>query len=430
MVYPTDTNIPQGSGDVNTRAGMPSETSEGVRCESRKDPSDMARNDRRRAAHRSRLRLRIDLHGTARSSGSSSAKSKPPDVAVLMSGGVDSSVAALLLRYQGVECAGVFLRLAESVAEMRAPDGADDARDVAAWLGIPFYILDFMDAFEKEVVDRFVSSYLRGDTPNPCIECNRRVKIGGFLGRAAAMGIARVATGHYARVSHGSEGGRHLLLKGMDDSKDQSYMLYALSQEQLARTIFPLGSLTKRESRELAEAHGLTNARKKDSQDICFVQDGDFRRFIEMRAKDVGCAKPGLIVDAKGKELGSHRGAFRYTLGQRKGLGVALGYPAYVIGKSVEDNIVIVGGEQELYAKTLYATGINLIAAGRLVGATRVEARSRYRQRARPATAWQTGADELRVSFDEPQRALTPGQAVVLYDGDVVIGGGTIARVV
>ncbi|MDR2670680.1 MAG: tRNA 2-thiouridine(34) synthase MnmA [Oscillospiraceae bacterium] len=349
---------------------------------------------------------------------------------IAMSGGVDSSVAAWLTKASGVVCAGAMMKLYHNEDIGRDRDrgcctlaDAEDARAVAFRLGIPFYVFNFADNFAVQVMEKFVKSYRSGRTPNPCIDCNRYLKFDCFLRRAREMGMDAIVTGHYARVTYDG-GGRYLLKKGLDAAKDQSYVLYAMTQAQLARTRLPLGALCKAEVREIARAQGFVNAGKPDSQDICFVPDGDYARFIESYT---GRACPaGRFVDAQGRDLGAHRGIIHYTVGQRRGLGLVGERPYYVCGLHPEDDTVVVGPSEALYTRTLYARDINLIAADRLDGPVRAGVKIRYKQPEQPATVRQLDEDTLQVTFDTPQRAVTPGQAVVLYDGDTVLGGGTI----
>ncbi len=355
-------------------------------------------------------------------------------IMVAMSGGVDSSVAALLVKQAGLEAVGVTLSLHREEREEMFPgektccsvDDVNDARRVCARLGLPFYVFNFQEAFREQVIDRFVSAYCRGETPNPCIDCNRHVKFGKLLQRAAETGFDGVATGHYARVERDGASGRVLLKTGRDAGKDQSYMLYSLTQEQLARTMFPLGGLTKAQVRELAEENGLINARKRDSQDICFVPDGDYAAFIEGYRKEP--FPGGDFIGMAGEVYGRHKGIIRYTVGQRKGLGLSFPQPMYVTKIDPYKNTVTLAPGEALFSRTVTARSVNLIACERLPGPVRAQVKLRYRHAPQPALVEQTGEDTLRATFDEPQRAATPGQALVIYDGDTVIGGGVIAR--
>ncbi len=361
---------------------------------------------------------------------------------IAMSGGVDSSVAAWLMREAGYDCIGATMKLlgddVSSLCKGGCPDGdavagspsclvnedVEDAKSVAFSLGMPHHVLDFSDSFKEDVIDYFVKSYDMGCTPNPCVECNRRMKFGRLMDAARDLGCDCVATGHYARIEYDDGSGRWLLKKALDKGKDQSYFLYALTQEQLAHTRFPLGRMTKDEARIIAAEHGFVNAKKHDSQDICFVPDGKYAEFIESYT---GRRYPeGDFVDVDGNVLGRHKGIIRYTVGQRKGLGIALGEPAYVLRINTSDNTVVLGTNEELFTRTLEADHVNLISCERIDNPMRVKAKIRNRHKEQWATAEQIAADRLRITFDEPQRAVTPGQAVVLYDGDVVVGGGTI----
>jgi tRNA-specific 2-thiouridylase len=360
---------------------------------------------------------------------------------IAMSGGVDSSVAAWLMREHGCDCIGVTLKLFDrddvqgeepscrtglSVVHKGCCSLSDvnDAKLVAHHLGMPHYVLNFAEDFRDQVIRRFIETYEAGATPNPCIDCNRYIKFDLLLRRSTQIGFDIMATGHYARVEHDAGSGRFLLKKGVDGKKDQSYVLYATTQEQLALCRFPLGGLTKQEVRDLAAAHGFINAAKHDSQDICFVPDGDYGGFIE---RYTGKRYPeGDIIDGNGVVLGRHKGFVRYTLGQRRGLGVAAGTPLYVADKSAAANTVTMGPESSLYTEFLLADRINLIAWAELKKPLRVRVKTRYLQAEQDGVVEQTGADRIRIDFDKPQRAVTPGQAVVFYDGDVVVGGGTI----
>jgi tRNA-specific 2-thiouridylase len=353
---------------------------------------------------------------------------------IAMSGGVDSSVAAALTLDSGRECIGVTLKLysdddieKESRRRFRgccSLSDINDARGVAFRLGMPHYVLNFTEEFRKQVIGRFIETYRNGATPNPCIDCNRYIKFEKLLERAARLDFDCIVTGHYARIEKDNATGRFLLRKSVDQKKDQSYVLYTLTQKQLEHTLLPLGTLTKPEVRKIAEEKRFINAHKSDSQDICFVPGGDYGKFIEHYTGKGG--EEGNIVDETGRILGKHRGIIRYTLGQRRGLGIAGNEPLYVSAKSPEHNTVTVGKENSLYSKTLNACDINLIACDKIEKALRVQVKTRYQQKEQWASAEQTGENTLRLDFDEPQRALTPGQAAVLYDGEYVVGGGTI----
>ena len=340
---------------------------------------------------------------------------------VAMSGGVDSSVAALLVQQAGYEAVGVTLRLH---GEGQGPDPAEDARAAAARLGLDFQVLDFSGSFREQVVERFVAAYQRGETPNPCIDCNRYVKFGRLMAWAREQGFAKVASGHYARVEQDAETGRWLLKKGLDPRKDQSYVLYALTQEELSMLLLPLGGLTKAQVRQLAQDQGFANAGKQESQDICFIPDGDYAGFIQRYAGRG--FPPGAFVGTAGQVYGEHKGIIHYTVGQRKGLGLSFPQPMYVCALLPEENQVVLGAGEELFARRLRARDLNLIDRESLEEPLEVTAKIRYGQREQPATAVQTGPDTLEVVFREPQRAITKGQAVVLYRGDTVVGGGTI----
>jgi len=301
---------------------------------------------------------------------------------------------------------------------------ADDAARVCGMIGIPFYVFDFTEDFRREVIGRFVSEYAAGRTPNPCIDCNRYLKYDRLFRRMESLGFDSVVTGHYARTCRDDETGRWLLKRAVDAHKDQSYVLYSLTQKQLAHTTFPLGKYRKTEVREIAEANGFVNARKRDSQDICFVPDGKYAEFIESYE---GRAWPaGDFVDTDGNTLGRHEGIIRYTVGQRKGLGRAFGKPMYVVDVRPESNEVVLGADSDLYHDEVRVRNVNLISVASLGQPVRVTAKIRYNQKDSPASAVQAGDDEIVITFDEPQRAVTRGQAAVMYDGDIVVGGGTI----
>lgn len=349
---------------------------------------------------------------------------------IAMSGGVDSSVAALLTLEHGFDCVGSMMKLfSNEEVDCREKSccsltDADDARAVANKLGIPFYVFNFSDVFKEKVIHRFVEIYQNGGTPNPCIDCNRFLKFGKLLHRAHETGRNYLVTGHYAQIKKDLASDRFLLKKSVDLEKDQSYVLYAMTQDQLKHTLLPLGGMTKSQTREIAIDNGFVNAKKQDSQDICFVPNGNYADFIN---KYTG--KPpakGQFLDTDGSYLGEHKGIIYYTIGQRRGLGLSGQHPMYVCSVCAEANTVTVGTTDKLNAKTLIARDINLIPIKQLDSAIKVHAKLRYKQVEQPATVWQLDSDTLRIEFDAPQRAPAKGQAVVLYDGDLVIGGGTI----
>lgn len=347
---------------------------------------------------------------------------------VAMSGGVDSSVAAYQMIQAGYRCLGANMRLHQDAGTgphaCRARRDTEDAARAAAELGIPCEVLVYTAEFQKRVVDKFIRVYEEGGTPNPCIDCNRFLKFGRLLEEARSRGLDCVATGHYARIEYDGRSGRYLLKKALDEAKDQSYVLYMLTQEQLAHIRFPLGGMEKRQVRELAEKLGLANAEKRDSQDICFVPDGDYAAFME---RATGKAyPPGDFLDREGRTVGRHRGAVRYTLGQRKGLALAMGEPVYVCGKDMATNTVTVGPDSALYRRLVRVGELNWISIPELAAPLRVQVKLRYRQKEQWAAARPGAEGEILLEFDEPQRAVTPGQAAVLYHGDTVVGGGTI----
>jgi tRNA-specific 2-thiouridylase len=366
-------------------------------------------------------------------------------IAVAMSGGVDSSTVAALLVRQGHNVVGLTMqlwnqrRLPELAPEGGVPSGPGrccslddvyDARRVAEQIGIPYYVVNFEQQFEEQVVKPFVEEYLAGRTPIPCTLCNNYIKFDRFLEMAEAVGARQMATGHYARIHLDEASGRYQLLRAVDDSKDQTYFLFGLTQEQLARTMFPLGELTKREVRELARSMNLPVAAKGDSQEICFVPNGDYAAFLRAYLEETGVPKKrtrGAIVTSDGRTLGEHEGVHNFTVGQRRGLGVATGEPLYVIATDARRQRVIVGGNDELLRARFFAKGVNWISIAGLAEPTRAQVKIRNKHVAAPATLHATGdAARVEVVFDQPQRAVTPGQGAVFYDGELVLGGGWI----
>ena len=347
-------------------------------------------------------------------------------VLVAMSGGVDSSAAAALLVQQGYDCDGAMLKLAPNEdSRCCSADDAEDARQAATRLGMRFYVFNETDRFRRCVMDRFTAEYAAGRTPNPCIDCNRELKFGALLDRALTLGYDYIATGHYARGAYDAESGRYRLLRGVERRKDQSYVLYQLTQHQLAHLLLPVGDYDKPAIRDKAREAGLDNADKGDSQDICFVPDGDYVTFLQRQGLTL---TPGDFLDEAGRVLGRPRGLPCYTIGQGKGLGVAVGRHVYVLEKDQVHNAIVLGADAALYASSLLASHVNWISGQISAMPVRCAAKTRYSQVETPCTAYPLPDGGLRVVFDQPQRAITAGQAVVLYDGEEVLGGGTIEK--
>ncbi len=335
-----------------------------------------------------------------------------------MSGGVDSSVAAKILLNNGYNVTGVTLQLYGDLND------CEDAKAVSEKLNIPHLSVDFKDKFKELVIEYFINEYIAGNTPNPCNMCNKTIKFGAMLDWAAANGFDKIATGHYARIER-SPNGRYLLKKAADLSKDQSYVLYCLTQNQLAHTLFPLGDKTKAEVRQIAAENGFINANRPDSQDICFVPDGDYAAFIEEYTGKI--TEAGNYINEKGEILGKHKGVICYTIGQRKGLGIALGKPQFVISKNAETGEVVLGDEESLFYRKVFVKELNFIPFDKLEGKMRIKAKLRYRHTEQPAVIYPY-EDGIMVEFDSPQRAPSSGQAAVFYDGDIVVGGGIIVK--
>lgn len=355
-----------------------------------------------------------------------------PTVVVAMSGGVDSSVAAALLVEQGYNVIGIMMRLWAEVGcgvgstnKCCTPEAVEDARMVADVLGIPFYLLNVERPFKQHVVDYFIEGYVRGITPNPCLECNRHIRLGVLYRHARALGADYLATGHYARVRR-LPNGTYQLLRAVDRHKDQSYVLHMVTQEHLAHLLFPVGEYTKAEVREMARERGLPTASRNESQDLCFVHDGDYRRFLRQWAN--GAIRPGPIMRRDGTVLGEHQGLPFYTIGQRKGLGIAYKEPLYVLELDAENNAVIVGTRDELGITEAWVERVHWIAGVPPAGALRVAVKIRYRAQEVPATLIPQDGDRVLIQFDRPMRDVTPGQGAVFYDGDVCLGGGIFVR--
>jgi tRNA-specific 2-thiouridylase len=366
-------------------------------------------------------------------------------IAVAMSGGVDSSAAAAILKAQGHELVGFTMQLWNqrrgiSVDENGDPlpsrccslDDVYDARRVAEEVGFPFYVLNLESDFERDVVQPFIASYLNGETPIPCVSCNSRLKFASLDRLAASLGCEKVATGHYARVEYDAATSRYRLLRGRNLQKDQSYFLWELTQDQLSRALFPLGEMSKLEVRDVARQHSLAVAEKQESQEICFVPDGDYAGFIDRYLDAEGAADriphEGDLVDSTGEVIGTHTGIHRYTIGQRRGIGIAAERPLYVISIDPAKNRVVVGSQEELLSREFTAAGVNWVAFDSPREPVRADVRVRYRHEAAPATITSLKNSRVQVRFDEPQRAITPGQATVFYCGDEVVGGGWIVK--
>jgi tRNA-specific 2-thiouridylase len=363
-------------------------------------------------------------------------------IAVAMSGGVDSSTVAAMLRAEGHDVIGLTMQLwnqrrlaghegmPESVqGRCCSLDDVYDARRVAETIGIPYYVVNHEERFERDVVQPFVQEYLSGRTPIPCSLCNNHLKFDQLLIVARQIGADKVATGHYAQVAWSEQNGRWLLKRSADKAKDQTYFLFGLTQEQLSRTLFPLGGMTKPEVRELARKHGLVIAEKPDSQEICFVPGGDYKAFLDAYLSEQGGAPletVGEMVTSDGRVIGEHSGVHNFTVGQRKGLGLATGSPLYVIQIKNDTRQVVVGNDEQLYSRTLRARRVNLISVADLPEPMRVAVKIRHKHQPAPAVIESEGPDQILVTFDEAQRAITPGQAAVFYDGDVVVGGGWV----
>ncbi|MEG2787757.1 MAG: tRNA 2-thiouridine(34) synthase MnmA [Romboutsia sp.] len=354
-------------------------------------------------------------------------------VMIGMSGGVDSSVAAYLLKQQGYDVIGVTMKLwqddedddlIENEGGCCSLAAVEDARKVAEKIGIPFYVLNFSEVFKEKVIEPFIDEYLNGRTPNPCIACNKHIKFDDFFKKARQIGCDYVATGHYAKIEKDEKIGRFLLKKSVTDKKDQTYALYNLTQEQLEHTLLPIGEFEKDRVREIAKEMGMDVHNKPDSQEICFVKDNDYAGYVKKHSKKR--IEEGYFVDTKGKLLGKHSGIVNYTIGQRKGLGIAFGKPMFVVDINPKKNTVILGDNEDIFSKELIASKVNFIPFDGIDEPIRVQAKIRYSAKPADATVYKIGEDSIKIVFDEPQRAITKGQSVVMYNGEIVVGGAII----
>lgn len=352
-----------------------------------------------------------------------------------MSGGVDSSVAAVLLQEQGYDVVGITMNLyslpeefcrSESLRNCCGWKATEDAHRVAVSLGISHYVVDFKKSFEKSVITDFCEQYTQGRTPNPCIRCNQYVKFDVLLKKMKAFEADYLATGHHARIEFDDQSKRYLLKKGKDRAKDQSYFLYTMTQKQLTRTLMPVGDFTKTEVRQKARELNLPVAQRPESQEICFVPDNDYAGFLQKRIPEA--FRPGPIVDSENRTLARHKGILHYTVGQRRGMGISAPHPLYVLSIQSNSNTIVVGPEEELYEKTLLASQLNLISLEKITQPLNVKARIRYKHKEAKASVTPLDSDKARAEFQKPQRAITPGQSVVFYSGDVVVGGGIIEK--
>ena len=349
-------------------------------------------------------------------------------VMIGMSGGVDSSVAAYLLKKKGYDVVGVNMKLCPDETG-KEDTSIKDAQKVAEKLGIPFYVLDLQEEFREKVIENFISEYTSGRTPNPCVVCNKFIKFGLFFDKAKEFDCDYIATGHYARIEKDEKNGRYLLKKGDSAKKDQTYDLYNIKQEQLKRILLPIGEYEKDDVRALAKEIGLEVHNKKDSQEICFIKDNDYIKYLKKHMKKK--VKPGNFVELDGEVIGKHKGIINYTIGQRKGLGVTFGKPMFVVDINAKDNTIVLGDNSDLFRSELIASNVNIIPFDfdEMKEPVRVEAKVRYAAKPSPATVYKISENNIRIVFDEPQRAITKGQSVVMYDGDILVGGAVIEKI-